>query len=175
MMRDTILLASLSEQIKREALNDAKSNVECIERVVCAARDHIDGKEIDDMRVRKFLLSLDVSPFTSSGALPGFTSVYRGMPVILRHHNPCPPLGIANGSQGSVADFAIDINNNGLNILKWSLVHFPQSDVNLPDLPVKHVLLTPIDYSFTTKIPGILTENDEPKRVRVKRQQADYQ
>jgi hypothetical protein len=54
---------------EREALNDAKSNVECIERVVCAARDHIDGKEIDDMRVRKFLLSLDVSPFTSSGAL----------------------------------------------------------------------------------------------------------
>jgi hypothetical protein len=97
------------------------------------------------------------------------------MPVILRHHNPCPPLGIASGSQGSVADFAIDIDNNGLNILKWSLVHFPQSDVNLPGLPEKHVLLTPIDYSFTTKIPGILTENDKPKRVHVKRQQADYE
>jgi hypothetical protein len=55
------------------------------------------------------------------------------------------------------------------------LVHFLQSDVNLPGLPEKHVLLTPIDYSFTTKILGILTESNKPKRVRVKMQQADYE
>ncbi|KAK7016070.1 hypothetical protein R3P38DRAFT_3321533 [Favolaschia claudopus] len=85
-----------------------------------------------------------------------------GMPVILRHHNPCPPLGIANGSQGTIADFAVETDKSGI-------------DVHLSGLPDKHVILNAINWSFTTKLPAALTENGESKRVRVKRSQADYE
>ncbi|KAK6997322.1 PIF1-like helicase-domain-containing protein [Favolaschia claudopus] len=160
---------------EREALNDAKTLSECKDRVICASRDFIDGHEIEDIGLRKFILNLNMTKFTSKGALPGFISVYRGMPVILRHHNPCPPLGIANGSQGSVADFAVETDKCGLNVLKWTLVHFPLSDVNLPGLPERHVLLSPIDSTFTTATPGCLSSDGTSKKVRVKRMQADYE
>jgi hypothetical protein len=97
------------------------------------------------------------------------------MPVILKHHNPCPPLGIANGSQGIVIDFAVEKDHTGLTVLQWTLIHFPQSTVNLPGLPKGHIVLAPIDSSFSTELPAELMEDNEKRRVKVTRHQAEYE
>lgn len=69
-----------------------------------------------------------------------------------------------------VKDFAINFDKTGLSVIKWTLVHFPYSSVQPRGLPENHVILTPIDYSFTTSSPGIFTDDNKPRKMRIKRQ-----
>ena len=89
----------------RELLNNSKAKSSCAgELVYCAAHDLIDDAE-PTLDERKHLLSLNLTAFSSEGALPGFIPLFIGMPVILRNRNIPTELGITNGSQGVVKKY----------------------------------------------------------------------
>ncbi|KAH7909524.1 hypothetical protein BJ138DRAFT_1010674, partial [Hygrophoropsis aurantiaca] len=98
------------------------------------------------------LLQLDVSKFTSDGALPGFLPFYETMPIILRNRNLSTELGITNGAQGIVRQINYDTNSRGLTSATSVLVEFPQSTVHLPHLPKHYFPITPITWYFSTML-----------------------
>ena len=136
----------------RELLNNKKAKSLCTgELVYCAAHDLIDGAEptIDE---RKRLLNLDVTDFTSEGALPGFILLFVGMPVILRNRNISTELGITNGSQGVVRQVFTKPCLNNYSVPICIVVEFPDSTVEIPGLPSHCFPLTPFTWKFNTSL-----------------------
>ncbi|KAG1874167.1 hypothetical protein C8R48DRAFT_593611, partial [Suillus tomentosus] len=122
--------------------------------------------------VRQHLLGLDVTAFSSSGALPGFIPLYVGMPVILRSRNLSTDLGVTNGSQGIVCKIYTALCKNGFTYCTCALVNFTGSRVQIPGLPVGTFPITPISWSFTTLVPG---SRDASSKLRVVRDQLPIQ
>ncbi|KAJ3751897.1 hypothetical protein EV360DRAFT_4650, partial [Lentinula raphanica] len=58
-----------------------------------------------------------------------------GMPVILRHMNISTELGITNGACSFLRKLNTSIDDNGLTYCTSALVEFPDSNVQLSDLP----------------------------------------
>jgi hypothetical protein len=91
-------------------------------------------------------------------SLPAYLQLYIGMPVILRYKNISTELGITNGSQGIVRQIETDILPLGLTTCTCAIVEFPESKINLPHLPSCHFPVTPIAWTFTTKLQGELIQ-----------------
>ena len=148
----------------RELLNNvkAKSSVDG-ELMYCTAHDLVNGSEPTPTEW-KHLLSLNLADSSSEGVLPGFVLLYVGMPVILRNQNISTKLGIRKIFTKSCA--------NNYSLAKCVIVEFPDSNVEIPDLPAHHFPLVPIMWKFTT----VITDLAEGKHnIHVSRSQLNLQ
>ncbi|KAG2124013.1 hypothetical protein DEU56DRAFT_744929, partial [Suillus clintonianus] len=169
--------AIVSTNASREHLNNIKAAATCathaLNLVICAANDRVKQTSSTLTReIRLHLLGLDVAAFSSAGALPGFVSLYVGMPVILRSRNLSTELGITNGSQGIVRKIYTAQCAEGLTYCTCALVDFAGSRVRIPGLPVGTFPITPISWTFTTLAPG---SKDDKSKLRVVREQLPIQ
>ncbi|CAF2704684.1 unnamed protein product [Rotaria sp. Silwood2] len=64
--------------------------------IVCIAQGYIQGKPVDDLRVRKAILEL---PDNKTEHLPGYLPLVPGMPVLLTE-NVATELGLSKGTRG---------------------------------------------------------------------------
>jgi hypothetical protein len=156
----------------RELVNNtkAKSSVEG-ELTYCAAYDLVDGSE-PTPHERKQLLGLNLADFSSEGALPGLIPLYVGMPVILRNRNISTELGITNGSQGTVRKVFIKPCTSNYSVAQCVIVEFPDSNVDIPCLPLHHFPLTPTTWKFTTTVAD---STGIKRNARVSRSQLNLQ
>lgn len=92
------------------------------------------------------ILELDVS--SKEHALPGLLLLYTGMPVIYRGANFSTDLHIINGAQGVVKVINTHTDNNNLTIATSALVYFPNSHVQLPNLPTGWFHILPVSWHF---------------------------
>ncbi|KAI6094669.1 hypothetical protein EDD17DRAFT_1497457, partial [Pisolithus thermaeus] len=113
------------------------------------------------------LLALNVTSLPQS--LPPSIPMYVGMPVILRLRNLSTDLGITNGSQGIVRKIFTSVCPQGLTYATCVYVEFPNSKVQLSDLPKGYFTITPVKWTFTT----LLTRPDSstPDKVHISRSQ----
>ncbi|KZT29855.1 hypothetical protein NEOLEDRAFT_1056010, partial [Neolentinus lepideus HHB14362 ss-1] len=74
------------------------------------------------------------------------------MPVILRNRNLSTELGITNGAQGIVEKILTAISPRGLTYCTTAIVQFPNSRVQLSDLPKGSFPITPINWAFMTTV-----------------------
>lgn len=120
----------------------------------------------------RHLLGLNLTEFSSEGALPGLIPLFVGMPAILRNRNISTELGITNGSQGTVKKiFTVPCADN-YSMAKCVIVEFPDSVVELPGLPPRCFPLTPITWKFSTT----MTDSTGNKRTaHVSRSQLSLQ
>ena len=72
--------------------------------VVCVAQDYIQGKNIDDARLRKTILEL---PDNKTEHLPGYLPLVSGMPVLLTE-NVATELALSNGACGIFRQFVYE-------------------------------------------------------------------
>ncbi|KAG1904462.1 uncharacterized protein F5891DRAFT_945755, partial [Suillus fuscotomentosus] len=110
----------------REAINTKKAETACggCSLVTCYALDKCSHKTLD-INERHQLLRLNVVALRSTRSLPGYLSLYVGMPVILRQRNLSTDLGITNGSQGSVHAIYTAYCPVDLMYATCVIVHFP--------------------------------------------------
>jgi hypothetical protein len=85
-------------------------------------------------------------------ALPGFIPLYVGMPIVLKHNNIFTELGITNSAQGYICDFDIKHTSSGHHHSTCILMHFPDSNINLPHLPDKCFPIVPVKTTFTKQL-----------------------
>jgi len=121
------------------------------ELIYCAASDLIDHSE-PAPHERKYLLTLNLADFSSEGTLLGLIPLYVGMPVILRNRNISTELGITNGSQGIVRKVFTKPCANNYSVAQCVIVEFPDSNVNIPDLPACHFPVVPTTWKFNATI-----------------------
>ena len=139
--------------------------------MTCAALDEATEMLLSKEN-RQALLNLDVANISTQGALPGFLSLYIGMPVILHLKNISTDLAITNGSQGYVRKISTSISTDGLTHSTCVIVEFPDSKVRLLDLPPGHFPITPISWKFAT----ILTdEHGTQRKVHITHHQLPIQ
>jgi hypothetical protein len=169
-------LAIVNTNLLRESINHKKASAMCSshggpELVVCAANDKIVPSP-DRPELFQECLKFYLSKLTSIGALPGFISLYIGMPVILRNKNIATELGITNGAQGIVRQINTKILDTGVTICTSVIVEFPTSKVNLPGLPEKHFPIIPISWGFIC-----ILENAHGEKIKyhITRQQVPVQ
>ncbi|CAF4368527.1 unnamed protein product, partial [Rotaria sordida] len=72
--------------------------------IVCIAQDYIQGKPVDDLRLRKAILEL---PDNKTEHLPGYLPLVPGMPVLLTE-NIATELGLSNGTRGIFRQLVYD-------------------------------------------------------------------
>ena len=160
---------SLREMVNiRKAESNAKRLMHNL--VVCAALDQ--ATELLSKENRQFLLNLNVANITAQGSLPGFLSLYVGMPVILHMRNISTDLAITNGSQGYVRKISTSTTVDGFTYSTCVIVEFPDSKIQLLDLPYGHFPITPISWQFTTILPA---EDGKQQKVRITRHQLPIQ
>ena len=157
----------------RELLNNSKAKSTCTgELIYCAAHDLVDGAE-PSADERKRLLALNLADFSSEGALPGLVPLFVGMPVILRNRNICTELGITNGSQGIVRKIFTKPCANNHSVAQCVIVEFPDSTVEIPNLPSHCFPLTPTKWRFTTVLND--ATNNASRTVHIVRSQLNLQ
>ncbi|KAH7904307.1 hypothetical protein BJ138DRAFT_974232, partial [Hygrophoropsis aurantiaca] len=170
--------AIISTNLLRETINIRKAKSNCAmdpskKLVVCAALDKITPTPSEsDTEIYMDLLKLDVSRFSSEGALPGFISLYEGMPVILRNRNLSTELGITNGAQGTLRQINCEVGFSQLTSATSVIVEFPRSRVHLPHLPEHYFPITAITWHFSTTLTNSSGNQD---KYRVVRQQLPIQ
>ena len=160
----------------RQTMNLRKAESNCfrykLRLTTCAAVDtcstsKLSQKQHDD------LLRLDMSSSKLMDALPGFLPLYVGMPIVLKSKNISTDLGITNGSQGYVRQFHTNINSMNFTYCSCALIEFPDSRVNLPNLPHGYFPITPVSTSFVTELPQ--TEYEPKRKVKITRTQLPIQ
>ena len=163
--------AIISTNLLRETINARKAHANCTgpdspTLITCAAINNIlcghGGREIIT-----HLLTMNMTKLTAEGALPGFAPLYVGMPIILRHRNISTELRVTNGSQGYVRQINTENTIDGLTFAKSVIVEFPMSKACFEQLPPHYFPITPISWTFATKVNGEL--------IRVNRQQVPIQ
>ena len=103
--------------------------------VVCTAQDYINGKDIENNRLRKAILEL---PDNRTEHLPGYLPIVPGTPVLLTE-NIATELGLSNGTCGifrqlvyeeslvdiHMHDTSFPANTKFITHPKYALVEFP--------------------------------------------------
>lgn len=158
----------------REPLNVRKAKAICSapgspELIVCAALDKIEHR-VPESGIRTELLKQDMSSANATGlnALPGFISMYVGMPVILRSRNLSTELGVTNGSQGFLRGMKTAQCSAGYTYCTEAIIEFPTSRVDIPGLPKKHYPISMVNWGFTAQLSN-------GRKVRVTRSQMPFQ
>ena len=95
---------------------------------------------------------MDVTALNKVGALPAFSPLYIGMPVILRGRNISTDLKITNGSKGVVRHLSINLCSSGFTYAKLELIKFTDSRVKCKDLPTGYLLIEPVSWTFVTTL-----------------------
>ena len=139
--------------------------------VICAALDTIDHN-IPSTPIHEELLKLNITSIKDSHALPGYISLYVGMPIILRDKNLSTDLKITNGSQGFVRNISTRICTSNLTYATSILAEFPDSPIHIPGLPQSYFPVEPTKWSFTTELHTTTNKN---YKVHVTRQQLPIQ
>jgi len=142
--------------IMRQILNVSKARSNCAQNnqnlEICAANDTVQSDILLTNVEYGTLLKLDFSSSKYQKALPGFISLYIGMPVILRTRNLSTELKIANGSQGYVREILMEVLSHGVSHCKCVIVEFTDSPMQLMGLPKGYFPITTSTFSFTTHI-----------------------
>ncbi|KAG1765734.1 hypothetical protein EV702DRAFT_981359, partial [Suillus placidus] len=118
------------------------------------------------------LLALNFINVRATNSLPAVVPLYVGMPVILRARIISTDLGITNGSQGIVRSFVKGECPAGLAYVRCAMVEFPDSKVQLSDLPAKWFPIVPVSWTFTTLL---LADDGTERKVRITRHQLPIQ
>ena len=139
--------------------------------VVCAALDTI-NHSIPSSPICEDLLKLNITSMKDSHALPGYISLYIGMPIILRDKNLSTDLKITNGAQGFVRKISTKICTSNLTYAISILVEFPDSPIQIPGLPQNYFPVEPTKWTFTTELH---TTTNLKSKIRVTRQQLPIQ
>lgn len=114
---------------------------------------------------------MNTSAYSSQAALPGFITLYNGMPVVLRMRNLSTELGIANGSQGYVRHIETMTCSLGFTYATSVLVEFPTSKVQLPGLPKGYFPIQPVTWTFVAN----LASDNSCQPVKITRHQLPIQ
>ncbi|KAG1776713.1 hypothetical protein EV702DRAFT_1198103 [Suillus placidus] len=104
------------------------------------------------------LLALNFTNVRATNSLPAVVPLYVGMPVILHARIISTDLGITNGSQGIVRSF----------VKGECPAEFPDSKVQLSDLPAKWFPIIPMSWTFTTLL---LADDRTERKVHITRHQ----
>ncbi|CAF1422801.1 unnamed protein product [Rotaria sordida] len=133
--------------------------------IVCIAQDYIQGKPVDNLRLRQAILEL---PDNKTEHLPGYLPLAPGMPVLLTE-NVASENGLSKGTRGILRQFVYDEspedvryqdknfppNTKFITQPKYALVEFPgcKLDDKLLDLESKmiSIAVTEQTFSFDTK------------------------
>ena len=152
--------AIVSTNLLHKTINARKAQANCTGPnspmlITCAARDNIlCGPGGHDMITH--LLNMNMSKLTAEGALPGFVPLYVGMPVILHHKNISTELRVTNGSRGIVRQINTEETIHGFTFAKSVIVEFPMSKATFKQMPTRYFPITPISWTFATKLNGEL-------------------
>jgi hypothetical protein len=147
----------------RQTLNEhkARSNITAENQlIICASLDKI-SSTIVPSPTRESLLRLNTLALKDTKALPGYISLYNGMPIVLHDKNPSTDLKITNGSQGYIRKISTTTCSSNLTYATSVIVEFPGSPVHLPGLPKGFFPFEPTTRSFFTELesqPGIRTK-----------------
>ncbi|CAF4210093.1 unnamed protein product [Rotaria sordida] len=122
--------------------------------IVCIVQDYIQGRSVDDLRLRQAILEL---PDNKTEHLPGYLPLVPGMPVLLTE-NVASEIGLSNGTRGIFRRFVYDQspedvryqdknfppNTKFITQPKYALVEFPgcKLDDKLAELQSKIVPIT---------------------------------
>ncbi|CAF1314365.1 unnamed protein product [Rotaria sp. Silwood1] len=139
--------------------------------IVCIAQDYIQGKTVDDLRLRQAILEL---PDNKTEHLPGYLPLVPGMPVLFTE-NVATELGLSNGTRGifrqlvyneSPEDVRYQDKNFPLNTKfitqpKYALVEFPgcKLDNKLAELQSKIVPIAISEQTFLFDAKELLPAN----------------
>ncbi|CAF4626716.1 unnamed protein product, partial [Rotaria sp. Silwood1] len=139
--------------------------------IVCIAQDYIQGKLVDDSRLRKAILEL---PDNKTEHLPGYLPLVPGMPVLLTE-NIATELGLSNGTRGIFRQLVYDEpteddryhdqnfppNTKFIMQPKYALVEFPgcKIDEKLAELSSKIVPIAISEQTFLFDAKELLPEN----------------
>ena len=105
--------------------------------------------------------------------LPGFLTLYNGMPIILKNKNISTDLGITNGSQGFIRELYTEfIPSTNYITCSCAIVEFPDSKISLPDLPNHYFPVLSVKNTFNTLLQ---LEPGEKISVKVTRSQLPIQ
>ncbi|CAF2787854.1 unnamed protein product [Rotaria sp. Silwood2] len=85
---------------------------------ICVAQDYIQGKPVDDLRLRKVILEL---PDNKTEHLPGYLALVPRMPVLLTE-NVATELGLSNGTRGIFHQL---VYNESPEDVQWQDKNFP--------------------------------------------------
>ena len=156
---------------------------------VCIAQDCIQGKNIEDSRLRKVFLEL---PDNRTEYLPGYLPLVSGMPVLLTE-NIATELGLSNGTRGIFRQLvydkcSVDVQFNDKNFPantkfithpKYALVEFPNCKLGseLSELQPKTVPIAVTEQTFLYDVKDLLTDtlakaakiNKRTTKISVKR------
>ncbi|CAF4251931.1 unnamed protein product [Rotaria sordida] len=138
---------------------------------VCIAQDYIQGRSVDDIRLRQAILEL---PDNKTEHLPGNLPLVPGMPVLLTE-NVASELGLSNGTRGIFRQLVYDEspedvryqdknfppNTKFITQLKYALVEFPgcKLDVKLAELQPKIVPIAISEQTFLFDAKELLPGN----------------
>ncbi|CAF1221590.1 unnamed protein product [Rotaria sordida] len=139
--------------------------------IVCIAQDYIQGKIVDDLRLRQAILGL---PDNKTEHLPGYLPLAPGMPVLLTE-NVASEIELSNGTRGIFRRFVYDQspedvryqdknfppNSKFITQPKYALVGFPgcKLDDKLPELQSKIVPIAISEQTFLFDAKELLPEN----------------
>ena len=139
--------------------------------IVCIAHDHIQGKHIEDPRLRTAILEL---PDNKTEHLPCYLPLVLSMPVLLTE-NIATELGLSNGTRGIFRQLVYEESSTGVVFEnnnfpkstkyimqpKYALVGFPSCKVE-PGLTEPQSRVIPISISeqtFLFDVKELLTES----------------
>ncbi|CAF1400460.1 unnamed protein product [Rotaria sordida] len=139
--------------------------------IVCIVQDYIQGRSVDDLRLRKAILEL---PDNKSEHLLGYLPLVPGMPVLLTE-NIATELGLSNGTRGIFRQLVYsespkDVRYHDQNFPpntkfitqpKYALVEFPgcKLDEKLAQLSSKIVSIAVSEQTFLFDAKELLPEN----------------
>ncbi|CAF4200146.1 unnamed protein product [Rotaria sordida] len=139
--------------------------------IVCIAQDYIQGKTVDDLRLRQAILEL---PDNKTEHLPGYLPLVPGMPVLLTE-NVATELGLSNGTRGIFRQLVYDESSEDVRYQdknfppntkfitqpKYALVEFPgcKLDNKLAELQSKIVPIAISEQTFLFDAKELLPEN----------------
>ena len=138
--------------------------------IVCVAQDFIQGKDIEEPRLRKAILEL---PDNKTEHLPGYLPLVPGVPVLLTE-NIATELGLSNGTRGifrqlvydeSSTDFVFESSNFPKSTKyimqpKYALVEFPSCKLEseLTELQSKIIPIPISEQTFLFDVKELLME-----------------
>jgi hypothetical protein len=111
---------------------------------VYKSKAHTHGKHVVSAAEQMHLKYNDVDT-----ELPAQLELYIGAPVILRVKNVCQELHISNGNQGILRGVALEETYPGEYFASTVIVEFPDSPVQLDDLPRGYFPLDAISCTVT--------------------------
>ncbi|CAF1132047.1 unnamed protein product [Rotaria sordida] len=139
--------------------------------IVCIAQDYIQGKTVDDLRLRQAILELSDN---KTEHLPGYLPLVPGMPVLLTE-NVASELGLSNGTRGIFRQLVYDESSEDVRYQdknfppntkfitqpKYALVEFPGCKLvdKLAELQSKIVPIAISEQKFLFDAKELLPEN----------------